>query len=307
MWLESEVGCGSSFCFELPLFESSPHAVRPGHQIREDWVWRERSFRTEGVVRIDELTRPRVIVCDTMGGLVGHIPRYSDDVEFVQASDLPHSLEELHSCPAHALVVNARSDQLVSLVQEASRKMPGTPVIGCSIPLPEERILATGAAGYLVKPVSRQDLRRAISAVGKPVRRVLVVDDNEHVLHLLTRMLLICDGTLEVAVASTADQALAVLRRALPDLVLLDIVMPDMDGRELFELMRREAGARPLPVYYISARDPSDRPATSEILAATQAGGISIGKVLQCSLNFSTLLLKPDQAPDRAPLESPGS
>jgi signal transduction histidine kinase/CheY-like chemotaxis protein len=307
MWLESTLGSGSSFSFELPLSEPSPHAVRPGHQIREDWVWRERSFRTEKAVRIDELTRPRVVVCDPTGGLAAHMPRYSDEAEFVHASDLQHSLEELRNCPAHALLINARSEQLVSLVGEASREMPGTPVIGCYVPRPEERILATGALGYLVKPVSRQDLKRAISAVCKPVRRVLVVDDNEHVLHLLTRMLLICDGTLEVAVASTADQALAELRSALPDLVLLDIVMPDMDGRELFELMRREVGTQPLPVYFVSARDPSDRPATSEILAVTQAGGISISKVLQCSLNFSTVLLKPDQPPDPVPVESPGT
>jgi CheY-like chemotaxis protein len=307
MWLESELGHGSSFSFELPLSEPSPHAVRPGHQIREDWVWREESFRTEGAVRIDELTRPRVVVCDTTGGLAAHIPRCSDEAEFVHTCDLPHSLAELRNCPAHALVINARREQLVSLLEEASRDVPGTPVIGCSVPRPEEHILATGAAGYLVKPVSCQDLKRAIDAVGRPVRRVLVVDDNEHVLHLLTCMLLICDGTLEVAVALTADQALAELRRALPDLVLLDIVMPDTDGRELFELMRGEAGTRPLPVYFVSACDPSDRPATSEVLAATQAGGISIGKLLQCSLNFSTLLLKPDQVPDRAPAGSPGS
>ena len=44
--------------------------------------------------------------------------------------------------------------------------------MGCSVPRTVERALDAGALGYLIKPVNRADLERAIQAVGKPVRRV---------------------------------------------------------------------------------------------------------------------------------------
>ena len=69
--------------------------------------------------------------------------------------------------------------------------------------------------------------------------RVLVVDDEENIAYLVASALRLAG--LEVATAATGDEALAACTPASPDLVVLDVMLPDLDG---FEVLRRP-GARP--------------------------------------------------------------
>jgi CheY-like chemotaxis protein len=132
------------------------------------------------------------------------------------------------------------------------------------------------------------------------VHRVLVVDDDPDVLNLFTRMLHVCDGALEVVTASSGQKALEELRRTPPDLMLLDVVMPDMDGWQLLESMAREEGIKDVPIYLVSAQDSADQPLVSKFMLATMDGGFSPSKLLRCSLGMSKLLLEPEKGFDLA-------
>jgi signal transduction histidine kinase/CheY-like chemotaxis protein len=302
IWFESTPGMGSTFFFSLPVLPPAALVGRPGHQIREDWVWRARAFRRERIQATDQFMKPRVIVCDAGGSLRTEFLRCSDDVEFVNARDLPQAMQELQQCPAHALVVNApATDALLPLLELVRREHPETPIIGCSVPKPEDHALGLGASGYLMKPVTQDTLEKAVESVGRPVTRVLVVDDDPEALYLLTRMLRVHDGTLQLATASSGQQALDQLRNSPPDLVLLDMIMPDMGGSEVLECMHHDERIDDIPVFFVSAQDPADQPLTSEFLMASIGKGLSISKLLRCSLDFSALLLKPEQELDRAP------
>jgi CheY-like chemotaxis protein len=147
----------------------------------------------------------------------------------------------------------------------------------------------------------RADLQRAIQAVGKPVRRVLVVDDAPDVLRLFSRLLQACDSGLDVITAGSGEEALERLRRYPVDLVLLDIVMPGMDGWRTLETMAQDEGIGTVPVYFLSAQDPADELPVSEFALATIEGGLSISKLLRCSLELSTLLLEPERGPGLEP------
>ncbi|WP_433378185.1 response regulator transcription factor [Actinoplanes sp. CA-142083] len=82
--------------------------------------------------------------------------------------------------------------------------------------------------------------------------RLLVVDDEDTVRGLLADALRFAG--FEVTAAADGDEALAAARAAPPDLVLLDVMLPGMDG---FEVVRR---LRPVPVMFLSARDaPEDK------------------------------------------------
>jgi len=303
MWLESQLGGGTSFFFTLPISLSIEHIAGSGHQIREDWVWRERAFRTGQVVSAEQLVKPRVIICDETGALYPEFARYSDEVEFVDARELMQATQELRQCPAHALILNtATPDDLWPLVETAGQEAPGTPIVGCSVPRMVGCAIDAGALGHLIKPVTCADLEEAIQAVGKPVRRVLVVDDDPDVLRLFRRMLQVCDSTLEVATACSGEQAIVELRRTLPDLMLLDIVMLDMDGWQVLEAMNRDERIGDVPTFFVSAQDPADQPLVSRFLLATMNGGLPLGKLLTCSLEMSALLLKPEEGLDLAPV-----
>jgi CheY-like chemotaxis protein len=154
-----------------------------------------------------------------------------------------------------------------------------------------------GATKYLVKPIKRADLEAAIQAVCGPFKRVLIVDDDPEVQQLLARMLRVEDATVEVATAQDAEQGLSALQSSLPGLVLLDIVMPRMDGWQFLEQKSRDAMLRDIPVILISAQDPVRQPVTSNAMIATVSTGLSPHQVLNCALKFSTLLVQPAQGP----------
>lgn len=83
-------------------------------------------------------------------------------------------------------------------------------------------------------------------------RRVLVVDDNGDTCDL-TRMILEGDGY-GVRTACSAGAALSLIEEEVPDLLLLDINMPGMDGFELLRLLHQSEGAAELPVVMFSVK-----------------------------------------------------
>jgi signal transduction histidine kinase/CheY-like chemotaxis protein len=299
MWVESELGIGTTFTFELPTSSSITPIGRPGHQIREDWIWRERQSRPSFP---DSHYNPRFVICDETDGLCESLARYSDEIEFVNARGLVQLSEALQESPAHAILLNgATREDVLSLTEAIEGKAPGTPIIGCSVPPRVERAVSFNALGHLIKPVTRVDLVRAIEAVGRPVKRVLLVDDDPDALALFSQMLTICDNTLEILSASSGREALERLRRDPPDLMLLDIVMPDIDGWQVLESMMQDDAASKVPVFLISAQDPADQPLRSRFLLATMDEGLSLSKLLRCSLEISKLLLETEGALDPAP------
>jgi CheY-like chemotaxis protein len=122
----------------------------------------------------------------------------------------------------------------------------------------------------------------------------LIADDDPDVLQLWTRLLRSYDGALEIATASDGTQTLAALRAARPDLVLLDILMPGLDGWQVLALKRRDEAICDVPVILVSAQDPTEKPPASQALLITMGEGIPLRKLLRCALELSALLLKPE-------------
>jgi DNA-binding response OmpR family regulator len=98
------------------------------------------------------------------------------------------------------------------------------------------------------------------------VKRVVVIDDDGEV-GLAVRALLAADGY-DVATSQSPRTALADLLRDAPDLVILDVNMPGMNGWELCAILRRQTTTRELPVLFLTGRgDIKDR------ILAMQFGG----------------------------------
>ena len=86
---------------------------------------------------------------------------------------------------------------------------------------------------------------------------VLVVDDTPQNVKLLTDTLE-ARGGYRVVSASSGAEALALLERASPDIVLLDVVMPNMSGYEVCERIRRRDETALLPIVMVTALDPAE-------------------------------------------------
>jgi two-component system OmpR family response regulator len=90
-----------------------------------------------------------------------------------------------------------------------------------------------------------------VSPRGERPARVLVVDDEDNITFLLEAALR--HFGFEVAVARTGREALAEIERFAPDVVLLDVMLPDLDGFEVLRRMRMD-GVK-APVLFLTARD----------------------------------------------------
>ena len=290
MWVESQFGAGSAFFFRLPIHPFMDPVAPPQRWIAESWV--DRSPKSQ--LPASHLQQ-RVVLCDESGDLHPVLERYADDIEFVDVRNLEQAKRELQHAAARAVLINAASVQdLIGLVEQAGREMPDTPIIGCSLPPRMEQAHTAGASGYLLKPLLLAGLEDALDATGLELARVLVVDDDPDALPLLTRMLQIYDPALEVVTASNGQQALDMLRSTQPDLMLLDILLPDLDGRQVLTIKGQEEAIRDIPVIVISAQDPRDQPLESKYLVATMGRGLSVSKLLRSTRDLAQLLLQPD-------------
>ncbi len=86
----------------------------------------------------------------------------------------------------------------------------------------------------------------------KRVQRVLVVDDAEP--DRLNLQQIVSENGITVASASSGREALEKARSDRPDLIFLDILMPDMDGFETCRMLRNDETTRGIPVVIVSSK-----------------------------------------------------
>jgi signal transduction histidine kinase/CheY-like chemotaxis protein len=296
MWFTSSVGAGSSFFFTLPVAPPAAPRGGPAQWIHPEWLWRTRPQRA-----LPSLPhRPRLVIWDEQGDLQPLLVHHLDAIEFVVTRSLAETNAALAECPAHAVVINALADH-ERLLEEVRLAAPDTPIFACAYQAPLRRAQAAGAVNYLIKPVLNSVLQEAVRALDCPLPRVLVVDDDPDFRQLLPRMLQTCDAVGSVEVAATAAEALAALDAAPPDLLLLDVVLPDQSGWQILAHKNQDQRLQVIPTIILSAQDPNDEPVTSKLLLATIGQGFSINKLLHCSLAVAALLERPEPPPGRAP------
>ena len=129
------------------------------------------------------------------------------------------------------------------------------PVIMITILDQQRRGVALGAAGYLTKPIDREQLHRLVErfrAQAQPTRVLLVEDDSfqRERMHAWLE-----SQRWVVQEAANGREALDRLQQSKPDLILLDLMMPEMDGFQVVATLQKEAGWRDIPVIVITALD----------------------------------------------------
>jgi signal transduction histidine kinase/CheY-like chemotaxis protein len=142
---------------------------------------------------------------------------------------------------------------LAALRQDA--ELAEIPVIMVTIMDERRRAAELGAAGYLTKPIDRHTLQRMIGRFQAPARptRILVVEDDE-LQRARVREWLKGQQWI-VQEAANGREALACLQDAKPDLILLDLMMPEMDGFAVVAALQKQEDWRDIPVIVITSLD----------------------------------------------------
>ncbi len=95
---------------------------------------------------------------------------------------------------------------------------------------------------------------------------ILAVDDKPHNLQFLGKLL--SDSGYEVGMAQDGQQALNFVKKSRPDLILLDIMMPDMDGFEVCKKLKADFSVQHIPVIFLTAKSDSN-----EVVRGFEVGG----------------------------------
>jgi CheY-like chemotaxis protein len=138
---------------------------------------------------------------------------------------------------------------------KADEELAHIPVIMLTIVEDKDIGYSLGAAEYLVKPVSRDQLANVLRKYRKETASstVMVVEDDSVTREMMIRMLTKA-GWL-VNEAENGQVALHLLRTQIPDLILLDLMMPEMDGFEFIVQLRQNEVWSTIPVVVLTAKD----------------------------------------------------
>jgi len=138
---------------------------------------------------------------------------------------------------------------------KANQETQDIPVVMLTIVDEATRGYALGAAEYLMKPIDREMLLSAVSRVvgHKKKPSVLLVEDDEPTRAMVRQML---DGEFAVLVeAVDGEEGLARLAEDRFDVILLDLLMPKMDGFEFLEALRADESSIDIPIIVVTAKD----------------------------------------------------
>ncbi len=133
------------------------------------------------------------------------------------------------------------------------------PVVISSIVAENARGIALGASVVLQKPVTMGDLSGALSHLGLPGHSgltILVVDDDPKALEIASSSLE--QEGFSVMRAHGGSEAIGIAREHLPDLVVLDLMMPEMSGFEVAEKLKEDERTAKLPIMVLTAKDLSE-------------------------------------------------
>jgi PAS domain S-box-containing protein len=284
--VESAVGEGSCFTVWLPL-------VAPADVVR---VKPDTPYEAPAAPRVEALAEARTalvveddfksadlirVQLEAEGFKVLHAP--SAEAALVLAVQQPLSLITLD-----IMLPNMDGWEFLSRLKRVT-ELSRIPVVIISIVADRNKGFAFGAAAVMQKPISRQELYETLVDLGLfPVREgqtltVLVVDDDPKAVELIAvRMLGLATTVLR---ASGGREAIEIARREQPDLIVLDLMMPEVNGFDVVAAL-------------------NDRPDTARIpILVVTATRVTVGDRAKLSGYVTTIMEKADFDPHRFTVE----
>ena len=243
LWLESELGVGSTFSFAIPMLPGAAAPVEPTPQAvpaaASSVLIVEDDRRSAGLLRV-----------------------YLEDAGYAVAiaRDGIEALDLVRRLAPAAVILDVLLPRLNGWEVLAELKSdPATsaiPVVVVSMIDERGAGFALGAADYLVKPVDRASLLDALARCVAPRRdrRTLVAIDDDPVDLDLLEAVLSPEGW-EVLRAGGGEEGLRMVRRERPAVVVLDLLMPDVDGFDVVERLRADPLVDDVPIVVLTSKD----------------------------------------------------
>lgn len=279
LWAESELGRGSTFSFTLPKLTN----VAAGTS-RPEW---------ETWIRLHEGSSPGKTVLAIASGRVPLqlLQRHLEGYHVLAVTSPEQARRAARRAHAAAAIVIGSDLPACQHPLDTLALPDGLPVISCSIDGPDRSSRLAGIHAYLTKPVTRAQLKASLRGIPRSAASCLVVDDDPDATRLLGRMIGALRPDCEVRVATGGAEALAVLDTWRPGVILLDLIMPGVDGYAVLQAIQADERLRGTPVIIVSAQSDATERISAKQIALTAPRGVGPAELiryLKASLDLIT-------------------
>jgi len=255
IWVESDTQ-GTKFVFTLPVSQRQEELTQPIVIEHGDQPARRRGLGDNAVALVvDDDPRRALLLKGLLMSLTERVLVCHDVDSALATARAEH--------PALAVVAGAMHDALALLaIFEHDPDTHKTAVMVVGEAERRTDLLAAGADDLLEFPIQpahfREACLRLVESGRREAPRVLIVDDDPSIRQICREVLEL--GGYQVRDAGSANQALAEARRFRPDMIVLDVLMPGIDGYKTAEMIRADAGIGMPPIMFLSARgDTADK------------------------------------------------
>ena len=249
--LSSELGKGSKFTFSLPLSQDVT----------------ETQPATSSTGAVSHRKRPLVLVVDdetpSRELLVSYLSPegYETTTASSGAEALVKALELLPDAITLNMLMPGKNGWEILHRLKTTPATAAIPIVIVSIVDDKGRGFALGASEYLVKPVKKEVLLAALKKhLGDSgPYKILVVDDEDTSLQLASQVLE--SAGYVPLIARSGGEGLDLLTKNTVDAMVLDLMMPEMDGFEMLRKLKDSSATHDLPVFVLTAKDltPADK------------------------------------------------
>jgi PAS domain S-box-containing protein len=245
---ESHYGKGSCFTIQLPAYfitEQDPmikglNAPQPAEQ---------QIGNTVLIIDDDAIVREL---------LQNYIKKLGFDVIVAESGE--DGIKLAHKYKPHAITLDVMmpgmDGWMVLSELKSNPELAKIPVIMVSLIDDKSIGYSLGASEYLTKPINRDELNRVLRKYltdDENSQKILVVEDDDVTRNLIKTMLQKIGWQVELS--KNGQDALENLLQSRPDLILSDLMMPEMDGFELIKQLRKQPEWKQIPVVVLTAKD----------------------------------------------------
>jgi signal transduction histidine kinase/DNA-binding response OmpR family regulator len=285
--LESETGKGSRFTFTLPLGSKTSSEITSVGEPADPATATGESREKPLILVVDDEVPSRELLASYL----------DSEYRIVMAESGAEAIKKAQQLRPDAITLDVMMpggtgfETLVALTK--TPETANIPIIIVSIVDQKQVGFALGAADYLIKPIRKpvllETVRKHVLPHADDDAAILLVDDDPKILELLEETLR--SAGYETQSVQSGARALEVLSSKLVSAVLLDVLMPGMDGFEVIRHVRQEAALKDLPILVMTAKSLTQEECallSHETQALFQKNGawqqqliIEVGRVIQ--------------------------
>jgi PAS domain S-box-containing protein len=245
IWVESELGKGSTFFFTLPVMQKTEAKIPEAKKKSAKVV----SKRGKTILVVDNEAHIRRFLKHELTNRGYHV---------LEASGGREAIELAREKRPNLITLDVLMPDLsgfdVTVVLKNDSDTKDIPILIVSVTEDKEKAYQLGANDYLTKPFTIEALVDKINLLLRDNQKsIMVVDDDKALVKSLKYELEKRDYA--TYVAYNGKEALATVKRHPPDLILLDIMMPEMDGYEVMKALKRKPETANLPIVVMTGID----------------------------------------------------